>query len=29
MIGEQEQWEIADQILRSNAYRLYGLEQPG
>lgn len=28
MIGEQEQLEIADQILRSNAYRLYGLEQP-
>jgi predicted TIM-barrel fold metal-dependent hydrolase len=28
MIGEQDQWQIADQILRGNAYRLYGLEQP-
>jgi predicted TIM-barrel fold metal-dependent hydrolase len=28
MIGEQEQWEIADQVLRSNAYRLYELEPP-
>jgi predicted TIM-barrel fold metal-dependent hydrolase len=28
IIGEQEQWEIADQILRSNAYGLYGVEQP-
>lgn len=28
MIGEEDQTEIADQILRSNAYRLYGLEPP-
>jgi uncharacterized protein len=28
MIGEKDQLEIADQILRSNAYRLYGLELP-
>jgi hypothetical protein len=28
MIGDQEQLEIANQILRGNAYRLYGLEPP-
>jgi len=28
MIGEDEQLEIADQILRGNAYRLYDLEPP-
>jgi uncharacterized protein len=28
IIGDQERWEIADQILRSNAYRLYDLEPP-
>ncbi|MFL5760223.1 MAG: amidohydrolase family protein [Thermomicrobiales bacterium] len=28
MIGEEDQFEIAEQILRGNAYRLYGLEPP-
>jgi uncharacterized protein len=28
MIGEDDQLDIADQILRSNAYRLYELERP-